>query len=1034
MKYRIYQFFQSALIQVILVLIISYASALALPNSAIENYRSTIVRSDDGKVQRYSVLVATVGDPKTNSDFSEYFVQRVDPKYYAKGQIYVKTRTKTDNGKDNFLQGASKLNSALQAIGSTEITAFADAKRVEKNPGLIKYGLDRLYKISIPLDKDPFEVCAELMRNPDVEYACPVTVAYSFNETPNDPSFGLQYTLTTMKVLEAWKYSKGSPDIKIAIVDSGVDYEHPDLAAHIWTNPNEIPDDGIDNDENGKIDDYRGWDFAGNKDIQSLINGEYEEDNDPMNRVNTHGTMVSGCVGAVPNNGIGIVGTAYNCKLIPIKIGSELPMVGTLFQPVEAVAYAAELGADIINCSWGAALYSPADQDMVNYIVFEKNAVIVAGSGNSDNNNDNLGFYPATYKNVLSVGAVDDENELTDFTNYGYSVDTYAPGAKIYTTQANGGYEITDGTSFSGPNVSGVAALVKAIHPDWSAIKIFHQIKSTSDIMETDALKSGYYGITNALKAVTYNSPNSDKTVPGISAEKIYVNKDTSLNEIRDYQENEITIELKNYLASTKNLKVKAISADGILNFASSETVIAQLDENASATITLKAKLTEDNPWSDGYANIALEYSSEDGEYKAFDLVKVRLQLPADATSENIDYKDVAVVLEAEAIDSDHVWATGVGPNYNSYACYMDLENKQMNPYMLTGFFVPKCIAAISKDVAYFAMLSVMTNSTVVLKTEDGGKNFTMQNVDEISTEISAIYFKDKDNGLVIGTAVDGEWRIGTTDNGGLNWSPIAEFPKASSLSSEIIYKGHARVNDCVYFATSEGDVFKSEDFGKTWNKKESIGSEVPLLAFIDENTGLAIYDEDIKVALTTDGANSWKDAAGSLPEKEALPFDLYADRVNRIFILTYNDGSIYKTEDLGTTWKPIRKPKTISRVLASTANTSADGKVAIFHFAEEAERVLFNPKKSSVKESAPKYVVTPNPASNHCQILLGKDADKVETLQIFSSDGRLIMTLSPSISNNAVQINTSSLPSGQYNILLVGKKIRENVQLIIVQ
>ncbi len=1149
MKQRLYRFFQ-----VVLVLIISSASAFAIDNSIIENYRSTVVRNNEGKVQKYSVLVAKVAEPKYNSDFSEHFVQRVDEKFYQKGQIYVKTKTKTDSGKGELLQAATALTSALQAIGSTEITAFADAKRVEKNPGLSKYGLDRVYKINIPLDEDPFEICAELMNNPDVEYACPVSIEYS-NAKPNDPLQDKQYTLNNMQVFEAWEYSKGSPDIKIAIVDSGTDYEHPDLAANIWTNPNEIPNDGIDNDGNGKIDDVQGWDFVANKSIKSLQSGDIEEDNDPMNRQNTHGTSVAGCASAVTDNAVGIAGVGYNCKLIPVKVGANLQGVIGLFRTYEGITYAADLGAEVINCSFGGGLYSPMHQDVINYAVLEKDAVVVASSGNSSNNNDNFPAYPASYRYVISVGASNKNDNMAFFSNYGYNVTTFAPGDRVFTTDIDGKYTNIDGTSFSSPNVAGVVGLLRAVHPKWGARKFLHQIRSTSDRKSKNGRAYEYYGTTNALKAVTYNSPNSNITLPGISIEKFYLHNNPDITRIQNYNEFTISFELKNLLAPTEKLKVTPFSADGVLEIMDKEVLIPEIAEDGTVTISINAKLSENNPWSEGYAKLVLEYEGENGRYSDYEMVKVPLKVQQEAhtftSKQRINYE----VAYSDACSFNDAWAAMTDNAYRAYALRLNVAKNDIKYFPLKPGIFPTAVANTNNEDAFFAMYSPSMKYCGIIKTYDTGNSFSEVEVYDITKKINAFLFKDDLNGLFIGDPKDGKWGIGISRNRGIKWAAAANPPEAADNYEGMFSNAHELIGDVVYFGTDRGRIHKSSDFGQNWESKTSVFGAVHSMAFIDENLGMVIYYDNeapiAKFALTGDGGNTWEDVYQfQLKELGERPKDIYADRRGRAFIVVYSDGAIYRTEDFGATWDPIRKRRN-GGIASSAFYANADGDVAVFQFGVAAERIYrkaqnapapnptkpvitfnegkevsfgsvevnsskeltlkltnvgdgsgkiagyelkvnkgdnsefhltkspqvelnpgantevdikFTPKtegdkeaelivnygtskvaikilasafvKSSVQESNAFAIakLMPNPAANSCQLSLGENADKVQEVQIFSADGRMLMKLAPNFSTGTMDINASALPAGHYSILLLGSGIRESVKLVIVK
>lgn len=946
MKYKLYQF-----VSVALLLIFSAVSAFALENSAIENYRSSVVRSNDGKVQKYSVLVASVGNPKNNSDFSEHFIKRVDEKYYAKGQIYIKTKKKTDKGDGELLQAAGVLKTALQSIGSSRITAFADAKRVAKNPGIVKYGLDRLYKINIPVDKDPFDVCAELMSNPDVEYACPVSVNYKFADKPNDMYVSRQYALDVLKVFEAWEYTKGSENLLIAVVDSGTDYLHSDLADNIYTNPNEIPDDGEDNDGNGKVDDVHGWDFLANTDYQSILSNNFVEDNDPNNKVLTHGTNVAGCIGAVPDNSIGITGTAYHCKILPIKVGSELRGLG-LYQTFEAVSYAAEMGAQIINCSWGGYMYSPAEQEIVNYVTLEKNAIIVAAAGNESNNNDEYASYPSSYKHVLSVGATDKNNRMAFFSNHGYNVTTFAPGVGIFTTEASDRYNSLDGTSFSAPLMSGVVALVKSIHPDWEAKKLYHQIRSTSDRKSINGNPYEFFGVANALKAVTYNSYNSDITVPGIGIEECYLNDNTSNTTITTSENVKLNFKLKNYLSSTKDLKVKAFSPDGVLEVSKEELTIAEIKEDGTAVVAFNAKLSKDNPWSEGYAMVALEYSGENGKYSDYEMVKVPLKISSEAKTFVMEERIPVNVAFSSANDHRLSWALGLDVYKRVCAVKFDVANNKMTYHLIEGSFAPTAVAAIDNDIAYFGVANRANQYAAIYKTDNAGHDFFDKNVSSITSRVKAIYFKkDKNNGVFIGDPVDGKWGIGITRNAGYTWEAVKNAPKSANNDS-VNTKGTEFVNNTLFFGTRRGKFYKSSDFGKTWEEQTSVTGNIYAMAFIDENVGMIIHlNSAVQVSLTVDGGKTWKLVVNDLIREFGFrPNSIYADRTGRNFVIVNRNGALYKTENYGKSWTAIKKHRNF-RLASATVHTDNDGNVSVFQYGGYNERVSY---KSMISDRKP--------------------------------------------------------------------------------
>jgi len=316
----------------------------------------------------------------------------------------------------------------------------------------------------LPAGADVLQTVQQLAGQPGIAYAEPNYVL-SIAATPNDPRFGELWGLhntgqsggkadADIDAPEAWDLSTGSSTVVVGVIDTGVDYTHPDLAANIWTNPGETPGDGIDNDGNGFVDDYYGWDF-------------YNNDNDPFDD-NGHGTHVAGTIGAVGNNGTGVVGVNWNVQIMPIKFlgagGS-----GSTSAAVQAVNYATLMrnrGVNVVltNNSWGGGSFSQALYDAIA-ASGQANMLFVAAAGNA---NSNSPMYPAGYDlpNIISVAATDQSDAKASFSNYGADwVDLGAPGVGILSTTPSNTYSVKDGTSMAAPHVSGVAALAWSMNP-----------------------------------------------------------------------------------------------------------------------------------------------------------------------------------------------------------------------------------------------------------------------------------------------------------------------------------------------------------------------------------------------------------------------------------------------------------------------------------------------------------------------------------------------------------------------------------------
>lgn len=288
-----------------------------------------------------------------------------------------------------------------------------------------------------------------------------------------------------INVEKAWDVTKGDPSVVVAVIDSGVDYNHPDLSNNIWKNTKEIPNNNIDDDGNGYVDDVNGWNF-------------YQNNNNPMDDYE-HGTHVAGTI-AASDNTIGVIGVAPHVKIMPLKFLDSTGH-GSIADAINAINYAKKMGAKIINNSWGGGDYSQALYDTIkNY-----NGLFVAAAGNVGTDNDVYASYPASYNlpNILSVAAIDNIGSLADFSNYGATtVDVAAPGVRIYSTVPSNSYESLRGTSMATAHVSGIAALVLSTNPSDTTANIKNSIRESVVKLPSLSGKVATGGMVNAYGAV----------------------------------------------------------------------------------------------------------------------------------------------------------------------------------------------------------------------------------------------------------------------------------------------------------------------------------------------------------------------------------------------------------------------------------------------------------------------------------------------------------------------------------------------------
>lgn len=363
-------------------------------------------------------------------------------------------------------------------------------------------GIANLYLVRLPApSRDGIELAiATAAELPEVEYAEPNWIQFALKKrpaptvrdarrrlratTPNDTNVRDQWYLNNtgqtggaadsdIDAFEAWDVQTGAKDVVVAVIDTGIDYRHPDLAANVWNNPKEIGTDlqgrdkrtnGVDDDANGYIDDWRGWDFDSN-------------DNDPLD-ANGHGTHVAGTVAAVTNNGRGVAGVSWNAKVMALQFLG--PEGGTTANAIKAVAYAARNGATLTNNSWGGGAFNNGLLDAIE----TSKQLFVAAAGNNGANNDAVPFYPASYESdyVIAVAATDHNDKLGYFSNYGAtSVDIGAPGVDIYSTWLNGTYGRLDGTSMAAPTVSGALSILKSQMPAMGPLQLKARLLGKAD-------------------------------------------------------------------------------------------------------------------------------------------------------------------------------------------------------------------------------------------------------------------------------------------------------------------------------------------------------------------------------------------------------------------------------------------------------------------------------------------------------------------------------------------------------------------------
>ena len=364
--------------------------------------------------------------------------------------------------------------------------------------------LSRIYHITFPIGFSSEQLQQKLMK-----YACIEAVElnrlsrFCSETSPDDERFNEQWNLTSMNMTQAWQIERGEPSVIIAVVDSGIQVNHPDIENQLWHNADEVPLNGIDDDNNGYVDDIIGWDFSDAPTLNGL--GDWKtRDNQPHDETG-HGTQVSGIIAAETDNGIGIAGITPNCRIMTLRAGFRIGG-GSFLQNDDiaaAIVYAADNGADVINLSLGDTVNAFLIRDAVEY-AYNRGCLLIAAAGNSS---DPYSLYPAALPNVISVAALDRDLQLGG-SNFGSSIDIAAPGEDILTTDLFADdisgveeYGYKSGTSMAAAHVSGVSALLFSANPSCSNSQVEQWLTQTTRPLRIPQLVGA--GLIDAYAALT---------------------------------------------------------------------------------------------------------------------------------------------------------------------------------------------------------------------------------------------------------------------------------------------------------------------------------------------------------------------------------------------------------------------------------------------------------------------------------------------------------------------------------------------------
>ncbi|MBI4652225.1 S8 family serine peptidase [Candidatus Desantisbacteria bacterium] len=483
---------------------------------------------------------------------NKYTIKKIQPLF--------KNKTKTEKTINNFAKKR----------------AMANKKNIEVPK------LENFYKITFDNKVDTEKALENYKKDPIFESVEPNYI-FEINYIPNDPYYDSTqwgWKPGYSNVEGAWDIEMGNYMPVIAVIDTGVDWDHEDLAANIWQNPGETLN-GIDDDSNTLIDDIRGYDFVDidtasyieNLNYQLVSGEDYETtDNNPDDKVG-HGTHVAGIAAAVADNNKGIAGVCPKAKIMPVRAGFAMKVygnVGGLLETddiVNAIQYAADAGADVINMSFGSSSYNQVLKDVLDY-AYSQGVVLIASAGNG------LTFvpsYPAGYPNVISVAATQEiDDKIANFSNFGGLVDVSAPGDSIYSTIPDNQYAYYSGTSMSSPFIAGAAGLIIShfddLNIDIGSEEIRQILRHSVD--DKGGKTTSFFKRINVLRAMQTNTVPSISVISSPEAEMMLKGQisiiGTTYN--RNGSSNNYKLEYRDRLSDTGSWQLIASGSGEILN------------------------------------------------------------------------------------------------------------------------------------------------------------------------------------------------------------------------------------------------------------------------------------------------------------------------------------------------------------------------------------------------------------------------------------------------------------------------------------
>jgi len=938
-------------------------------------------------------------------------------KYCQDGKVYFKY-------KDNVALTLTSKNGVVDMSKSQLISGMVDKYGVKalKQPFVKAHDmkLKRTFMLEFSDYKDIDKVIGVLQSDADIEYAEPVPLPY-LCYVPNDPLYAYtgsgffavnaNWHLDKISAEQAWDITKGSHNVKVAVLDIAIWTEHPDLINKVVKK--------IDLADNDTITTP-----ASSTDINY-----------------SHGTHTSGLVAAESDNNTGVASIGYNTSLIAVKIGRDSD--GALIAGYEGIVWAADNGANIISMSWGSAQGGVTGQNVINY-AYNKGIVILASAGNDGTS---AVLYPAAYDNVIAVASTDESDAKSSFSQYGSQIDVCAPGGSAtaglglwsvlsttYTDAAtlgaglfgvSGKYDVMAGTSMACPITAGLCALMLAVDSTLTPSKVEQYLKASCD--NIDAQNSAYIGQIgagriNAWKAVQMAQDSIKPLVADFSAGTTVLSVNGSTN-FYDHSIGGPVTWSWSFPGATPATSTLQNPTGITYPVAGSYAVTLTVTDTASHTST------------ETKTNLILVETSANSAW----IVQ--------ASAFAAQYRGIMGMC---IVDPTTVWASafdgsGSGATLQEFTKTVDGGNTWVADTItgVTGFGIGN-ISALNSQQAWATLYNASTSGGgKIMVTSDGGSTWTQQPTATFtgtSAFPDVVYFFDQNNGCCIGDPNGGYFEIYTTTDGGTTWVRVAQADIPANNTSEMGWTGvFDAVGDTIWFGTNQGRIYKSTDKGYHWTVVSAGTADCSRISMADGMNGLMEYiaiDQTsgaitaFKLRRTTDGGATWADvtpSSGTLFES-----DISAVPGHPGFYVSIGGntaaglhGSSYST-NYGDTWTLLDTVQyTCVKFISPTTgwaggfnlNSSQEG---MYKWANPPLSISDNELQSGMN-------VYPVPSKGNVNIEFSSNAKDNISIKVYDVTGQRVFERTDRKSTPVYKtnINLSLMPAGVYMaVIQAGEKV----------